>query len=111
MNEQDHELLSQYLDGELGASQVLKLERRLAGEPELQARFEMGRTHLMCADVAYQQGERQTRVSHLTEADHLFHMLQVPIYLELTQQQADTGTARACRLPSPGSDWWRQAGG
>jgi hypothetical protein len=40
MTEQDHELLSQYLDGELGASQVLQLERRLAAEPSLQARLE-----------------------------------------------------------------------
>ena len=40
MTEQDHELLSQYLDGELGASQVLQLERRLVAEPLLQARLE-----------------------------------------------------------------------
>ena len=37
MTEQDHELLSQYLDGELGAPQVLALESRLATEPTLQA--------------------------------------------------------------------------
>ncbi|MDG2273886.1 MAG: hypothetical protein P8L39_16430 [Halioglobus sp.] len=40
MKDQDHELLSQYLDGELGAPQVLHLERRLAAEPQLQAHLE-----------------------------------------------------------------------
>ena len=37
MNEQDYQLLSQYLDGELDAFSVRKLEQRLAAEPELQA--------------------------------------------------------------------------
>lgn len=37
MNDRDHELLSQYLDGELGASRVVELERRLAAEPALAA--------------------------------------------------------------------------
>jgi hypothetical protein len=40
MNDKDYELLSQYLDGELGASQVLFLERRLAADPQLQATLE-----------------------------------------------------------------------
>ncbi len=54
----------------------------------LQARFEMGRTHVMCAEAAYQQGKRQILVSHWTEAHHLFQVLQVPIYQEQTSQQA-----------------------
>lgn len=37
MKDQDYELLSQYLDGELGAPQVLHLEQRLAAEPELKS--------------------------------------------------------------------------
>lgn len=40
MTEQDHEMLSQYLDGELGAPEVLNLERRLIEEPLLQAQLE-----------------------------------------------------------------------
>jgi hypothetical protein len=37
MSEQDNELLSQYLDGELGAPEVTTLEARLGTEPALQA--------------------------------------------------------------------------
>jgi hypothetical protein len=40
MSEQDLEMLSQYLDGELGASQVQQLERRLSKEPGLRSRLE-----------------------------------------------------------------------
>ena len=40
MSERDNELLSQYLDGELGAPQVLELECRLAAEPALQVELE-----------------------------------------------------------------------
>ena len=40
MSEQDYELLSQYLDGELGASQVQQLERRLGQEPGLRSQLE-----------------------------------------------------------------------
>ena len=37
MNEQDHQLLSQYLDGELDAFSTRSLEQRLDAEPELKA--------------------------------------------------------------------------
>ncbi|RLQ20170.1 hypothetical protein DWB85_19080 [Seongchinamella sediminis] len=37
MNEQDFQLLSQYLDGELDAIAARQLEQRLAAEPQLQA--------------------------------------------------------------------------
>ena len=40
MSETDIELLSQYLDGELGAPQVQALEKRLAAEPSLQAELD-----------------------------------------------------------------------
>jgi hypothetical protein len=40
MTEHDNELLSQYLDGELGAVEHEALEQRLAAEPALQAQFE-----------------------------------------------------------------------
>ena len=40
MSTLDHELLSQYLDGELGASQVQQLERRLGQELGLRSRLE-----------------------------------------------------------------------
>ncbi len=56
----------------------------------LQARFEMGRTHLIGATLAHQQGKRQTLILHLREAHRLFHGLQIPAYLELTQQYANT---------------------
>ena len=40
MSEQDYQVLSQYLDGELGASQVQQLERRLGQEPGLRSQLE-----------------------------------------------------------------------
>ncbi|MEH6569709.1 MAG: hypothetical protein V7709_11565 [Halioglobus sp.] len=40
MSTSDHEILSQYLDGELGASQVQQLERRLGQEPGLRSQLE-----------------------------------------------------------------------
>lgn len=40
MNEQDYELLSQYLDGELAAGESRDLRRRLIAEPQLRATLE-----------------------------------------------------------------------
>ena len=40
MSEHDNELLSQYLDGELGAPQTLELKKRLLAEPQLRASLE-----------------------------------------------------------------------
>jgi uncharacterized protein (DUF1778 family) len=40
MSEHDNELLSQYLDGELGAPQTLALKKRLLAEPQLRASLE-----------------------------------------------------------------------
>ena len=40
MKHQDEELLSQYLDGELSASEATRLEQRLAAEPRLQEHFQ-----------------------------------------------------------------------
>lgn len=40
MTEQDYELLSQYIDGELPASAALELRKRLLAEPPLRAAFE-----------------------------------------------------------------------
>lgn len=40
MNEQDYELLSQYLDGELAAGEIQELRKRLIAEPLLRATLE-----------------------------------------------------------------------
>ena len=40
MNDQDYELLSQYLDGELPAAAALELKQRLLQEPQLRAEYE-----------------------------------------------------------------------
>lgn len=40
MKQQDEELLSQYLDGELSAPEATRLEQRLAAEPQLHRRFQ-----------------------------------------------------------------------
>ena len=40
MKEQDYELLSQYIDGELAADQAQTLRHRLMSEPELRAAYD-----------------------------------------------------------------------
>jgi tetratricopeptide (TPR) repeat protein len=54
----------------------------------LSARLEIGRTRLALADLAYHQGQHGVAVAHVTQAYHLFKLLQIRRYMEHTRQQA-----------------------
>jgi tetratricopeptide (TPR) repeat protein len=54
----------------------------------IEARFELGRTHVDLATLAHVQGEQQTAATHLTQAHTLFQALQVPRYVERVAQCA-----------------------
>lgn len=51
------------------------------------ARFEAGRSHLVLADLAYQQGEQATASHHVHEAHRLFTVLHMPEYGQRTGQR------------------------
>jgi hypothetical protein len=53
----------------------------------MQARFEIGRTHLDLAELTHLQGNPEAATLHLTEAYKLFEELQVPKYTERTRQR------------------------
>jgi hypothetical protein len=54
----------------------------------MQARFEVGRTHLVLAELAQRQDNRAEVILHLSEAHHLFTTLEIPVYVERTTQYA-----------------------
>jgi len=54
----------------------------------MSARFEVGRTHMALADLAYARQNRVAAVQHLDEAHRLFVALQVPRLVEQTAQRA-----------------------
>ena len=54
----------------------------------MSARFEVGRTHLALADLAYAQEHRAVAAQHLHDAHRLFVALQVPRWVEQTAQRA-----------------------
>ena len=54
----------------------------------MQARFEVGRTHLALAALAQLQSNRDAITLHLSAAYHLFTALRVPVYVERTRQYA-----------------------
>jgi hypothetical protein len=54
----------------------------------IQARFEVGRTHLDLAALAHVVGNREATATHLTEAHALFTALQVPKYVARAEQWA-----------------------
>jgi class 3 adenylate cyclase/DNA-binding winged helix-turn-helix (wHTH) protein/tetratricopeptide (TPR) repeat protein len=63
----------------------------------LQARYELARTHLLLAEFAHQQGNREALSTHLFTARQLFQLLHVPHYVARTEH-----LAHACeRLTSP----------
>jgi tetratricopeptide (TPR) repeat protein len=64
------------------------LTAALQGFASIQARFELGRTHLTLADLAHDQGQPEATATHLTKAYALFTALQVPRYVERTVQLA-----------------------
>ncbi len=72
------------------------LRNALQSFVSVNARFEMGRTHLFLASLDYCQGNREVAAFQLNEARSLFEVLRVPKYKkraeELSRTQAGTGT-------------------
>ena len=72
------------------------LRNALQSFVSVNARFEMARTHLFLASLAYCQGNRGVAAFQLNEARSLFEVLRVPKYKkraeELSRAQAGTGT-------------------
>jgi hypothetical protein len=66
------------------------LKEALSTFATMQARFEVGRTHLALAELAHDQGQREALTLHLSEAHHLFTALRVPVYVERTTQYSST---------------------
>lgn len=64
------------------------LQQALHTFTTIHARFEAARTHLDLAALAHAQGNLQAVTRHLTEAHTLFVALQVPRYVERTEQLA-----------------------
>jgi tetratricopeptide (TPR) repeat protein len=65
-----------------------RLHDALATFISMQARFEMGRTHLALSELADLQDHRERVAVHLTEAHHLFKLLHVPQYVMSAEQRA-----------------------
>jgi len=66
----------------------MHLGEALQAFASVHSRFEMGRTHLFLASLAYAQGDREPAGTHLKEAHSLFVALRVPEYVERTEQLA-----------------------
>ena len=54
----------------------------------MKARFEVGRTHVVLAELAHAQTHQAATVQHLTEAHNLFRVLHVSPYVERVIQHA-----------------------
>jgi hypothetical protein len=54
------------------------------------ARFEVGRMHLLLAELAHTQEAQEAVVTHLKAAEVLFQTLQVPLYVTRTLELART---------------------
>jgi class 3 adenylate cyclase/DNA-binding winged helix-turn-helix (wHTH) protein/tetratricopeptide (TPR) repeat protein len=76
-------------DGDLAVA-ARWLREALSTFTAMQADFEVGRTHLILAELAQQQDNRAEIILHLSEAHHLFTTLGVPVYVERTTQYAST---------------------
>ena len=75
------------------ASGALAVAKRYLSEAldtftAIQARFEIGRTHLDLAAVVHAEGNQYAVATHLQEAHALFRALQAPTYVECTAQLA-----------------------
>lgn len=76
------------------------LHDALATFISMQARFEMGRTHLALSELADVQDNRERVAVHLTEAYHLFKTLRIPPYVTYTEQRAHE-LGLSFSVPSP----------
>jgi hypothetical protein len=61
----------------------------------MSAPFEVGRTHLLLADLAQQQHQAQEALQHVTIAHERFTALHVPRYVARTEQWTRTHGLRA----------------
>jgi class 3 adenylate cyclase/tetratricopeptide (TPR) repeat protein len=64
------------------------LKEALSTFTAMQARFEVGRTHLALAELAQRQGNREAAARDLIAARHLFIALRVPTYVQHAEQRA-----------------------
>ena len=76
-------------DGDLAAAEQC-LKEALSTFAAMQARFEVGRTHLALAELALAQDYREAVTLHLSAAHQLFTALNVPVYVARTTQYAST---------------------
>jgi tetratricopeptide (TPR) repeat protein len=74
-------------DGDMAAAEQY-LQEALSTFAAMQARFEVGRTHLALAELALAQDHREAVTLHLSAAHQLFTALNVPVYVERTTQYA-----------------------
>ena len=86
-----HHLLGRVLQarGELSSTQ-LHLDNAVRTFRTIGAKFELGRTYLARAELSSAQGDDEGAGSYLTEAHHLFDILQLPKYVEQTEQLSHT---------------------
>src|SRR5205085_7845801 len=70
------------------AEATLHLHEALQTFIAIQARFEVGRTHLDLAALAHTMGDHEATTTHLQEAYNLFTALQVPKYVARAEQCA-----------------------
>jgi hypothetical protein len=52
----------------------------------VQARYDVGRTHLDLAALAHAQGDRKAAAAHRDEARRVFEALKIPKYVERASQ-------------------------
>jgi DNA-binding NtrC family response regulator/tetratricopeptide (TPR) repeat protein len=64
------------------------LQEALRTFTAMQARFEVGRTHLVLAELRHMQGDRAALAQHLIDAHRLFKTLQMRKYVERAAQLA-----------------------
>jgi tetratricopeptide (TPR) repeat protein len=65
----------------------------------LQARYELARTHLLLAEFAQQQGNREALTTHLSTARQLFQLLHIPYYVARTEHLAQACESLTSPLP------------
>ena len=70
------------------AEAEMHLQDALATFDAIQARYDLARTHLDLASLTYTQGNQDTTTTHLSTAYTWFKTLQVPTWVERTEQLA-----------------------
>ncbi len=99
MSEHKHELLSQYLDGELGASEVLELERALDGDLALRTRLEQMRSIDSSLRNAFKGDVASAVPTHITQMlAPQSNVVAFPTQASKTKAKANWGLAVAASL-------------